>query len=983
MIRTLIGGLGERLKRVTSQEGLADYGKGDPRQMLLSVLGRNPPDKSRQALLERYAGWAHICASRNGSALASIPLNVYATRSAGQDQARRGMRRIGFSVSKSRRRELAARYRKAQTADDVEQLTEHPILDLLAAANPVENGFELMERTSIFLDCTGDAYWMLAGTPVPTELYLLPSQWETVVPDKERLVKGYVYGSDPRTQVRFEPEDVMHFRMPNPLSLYYGLGCIEAALLAVDRYRAMDEYERALNENMGVPSLAISYKGGKLTAEKRKEAELAWNNALRGVRKAGQIKVMDYEWDVKELSTKPREMGFSDGRRWTRLEIADAFGVPLAMLDTENVNLANARSALYQYMKFTVLPRLRRIEQVINERLVPLYKEPRLFVAFDNPVPSEEELEAKLNETYLRTQVYTVNEVRGRMGLDPVEWGDEPLSPTPSAFSVGGASDMDSEDDEKRAKASKQVAIGHVPPLTARQRKLRDALRDVFQRQRDAVLAGMKSQRKAGIDWDADTWNAAIDQLTRPLIADEMKTGARRAASQLSARRIDFGLAEYVSGEVFANHARTQTLKFAVAVNRQTERDLRRALAEAMDAGETLSELQVRVSDIFKGYEDYRAERIARTESARATTGGALDAYKESGVVEATQWNASPDACQFCLAMDGKAVKLGEVYAPLDSSLEVDGQTMSFDYAEVDAPPLHPNCVTAETPVLAPGKIAGIIAAYRGPIVEIGFADGRWLSVTPNHMLLTPHGFTPAQFLAEGDDVLGCADFQRVVFRNPHDDRLPARIDEVVKSLSETPGMSTMRVPVAAEYLHGDAQGCGPHAYINVIWPNRPPTGDVHMPMAHKLRSDHLFSTPITSGYSDSATFSTQGSLAQFLHAAALASDCTMGRRREALAFAGARLRHPERHGFAPIPRSHIQHAKALTDSAARVPEVLGQFLDAHPGVVEPQKIARINVVDRMIHVFDLHCFPTVYICNGVLSSNCRCDIIPVLVKEG
>jgi hypothetical protein len=51
--------------------------------------------------------------------------------------------------------------------------------------------------------------------------------------------------------------------------------------------------------------------------------------------------------------------------------------------------------------------------------------------------------------------------------------------------------------------------------------------------------------------------------------------------------------------------------------------------------------------------------------------------------------------------------------------------------------------------------------------------------------------------------------------------------------------------------------------------------------------------------------------------------------------------------------------------------------------VVEPQKIARINVVDRMIHVFDLHCFPTVYICNGVLSSNCRCDIIPVLVKEG
>ena len=46
--------------------------------------------------------------------------------------------------------------RKAQELDEV---LEHPILDLLTNVNPFMNKFELLELTQTFLELTGNSYW--------------------------------------------------------------------------------------------------------------------------------------------------------------------------------------------------------------------------------------------------------------------------------------------------------------------------------------------------------------------------------------------------------------------------------------------------------------------------------------------------------------------------------------------------------------------------------------------------------------------------------------------------------------------------------------------------------------------------------------------------------------------------------------------------------------------------------------------------------
>ena len=98
----------------------------------------------------------------------------------------------------------------------------------------------------------------------------------------------------------------------------------------------------------------------------------------------------------------------------------------------------------------------------------------------------------------------------------------------------------------------------------------------------------------------------------------------------------------------------------------------REAMAEGLEAGESIDKIKKRIGEIFENAEGYRAERIAATEAARAHHEGLRDAAVESGVVKGFEWITSSDPCPYCQDLNGKAIKL-------------DG----------DLPPLHPNCQCA------------------------------------------------------------------------------------------------------------------------------------------------------------------------------------------------------------------------------------------------------------------------------------------------
>ena len=121
----------------------------------------------------------------------------------------------------------------------------------------------------------------------------------------------------------------------------------------------------------------------------------------------------------------------------TKEDIANAFHIPLAFLTSET-NLANLQAAEHQHMSKAITPRLRRRDEKINEQLIPLFDPSgRLFVASDDPVPVNHELDMKERELNLKYGVVTINEVRQERGLPPVDWGDRPWLPlhwAPTSF---------------------------------------------------------------------------------------------------------------------------------------------------------------------------------------------------------------------------------------------------------------------------------------------------------------------------------------------------------------------------------------------------------------------------------------------------------------------------------------------------------------------------------------------------------------------
>lgn len=370
--------------------------------------------------VERFSHWAAVCARFNATAVSSVPLRLYAARGNGQAKARRGRELKTHEKDYLRTVKTVRDLPTFKSAVEVEEIVEHPFHDLWNQPNEWSTGSDLLYLTQIFMDLCGNGYWNIEDGPlgVPSGIYVLPSQWVTIVPDQKMFLQGYMFGRVATDRVFIEPSEIVHFKNPNPKDVLYGSGCLGDMVRAHDRYTSFDEYEKSITDNRARPDAVIQYKTGKLGKEQRRELLAEWNSLFQGARNAGKTWVTDYEYDLKTIGFEPGQVAALETRKWSRLEIADAFGVPIAFLDTEQVNKANAEAAHVQYSRFTIAPRLRRLESKLNH-LVQRY-DPRLFVAFENAVPEDRAAEADTLGKHVTNGILTPDEARAQMNLEPL-----------------------------------------------------------------------------------------------------------------------------------------------------------------------------------------------------------------------------------------------------------------------------------------------------------------------------------------------------------------------------------------------------------------------------------------------------------------------------------------------------------------------------------------------------------------------------------
>ncbi len=382
-------------------------------------------------LLHELKGTAWACASVNAAVCARCPPRLYVTTAAHQPAARCLTRRLG-AAEEQRLREtphLAARVKGVETITEV---VSHPLLTLLQQINPAHNSFDLWELTQLYLEFHGNAYWLLEMDDVlgiPVHIWILPSQFVRIcrAADSPRLVDCYEFTAGGAV-AQFAPEDVIHFRCPDPRAPYTGglsplRACYEQATLLSSGVAR----KRALYDNTALPGVVLS-PDATIGQDERDRLEEQWNQKFRRGG-AGKVLISETGLKVDLLSHSLGDLAALAELKATREDVANCFQVPLPLLSSET-NLANLQAADHLHKSLAIVPRLRRRDEKLNEQLIPLYDPSgRLFLMSDDPTPQDQERLLKQTESDLKYGVRTINEVRSERGLPPVPWGDVPWVP--------------------------------------------------------------------------------------------------------------------------------------------------------------------------------------------------------------------------------------------------------------------------------------------------------------------------------------------------------------------------------------------------------------------------------------------------------------------------------------------------------------------------------------------------------------------------
>ena len=275
------------------------------------------------------------------------------------------------------------------------ELDRHPLLDLLAHPNPLQDGVSFMESVYAHLQIAGNVYIEAIrphdGAP-PVELYVLRPDRMKIIPGPTGLPQGYQYSVN--GQVTTWPADpvsgasnIVQLKTFHPLDDWYGLAPMEAALLSIDQHNAAGAWNQALLNQGARPSGALVYapKDGPaaLSDEQIQRLREEMGQLYQGDRNAGRPLILEGGLDWREMSLSPKDMDWLAGRGAAARDIALAFGVPAQLIGIpEAQTYANYEQARLAFYEETVVPLITRVIAGIDHWLCPMYAD-HLELDFD------------------------------------------------------------------------------------------------------------------------------------------------------------------------------------------------------------------------------------------------------------------------------------------------------------------------------------------------------------------------------------------------------------------------------------------------------------------------------------------------------------------------------------------------------------------------------------------------------------------------
>ncbi len=583
----------------------------------------------------------------------------------------------------------------------------------------------------------------------------------------EDMVSHYLYRvSDGNSfkEIRIEKDELVFLRNPNPSDQFRGRGTVEAILSTHELDILSEQFNKDFFKNSAQPSLILSTDKAP-TASIIEKLQKNIRDKYEGYRNQHKTLILTNGLKVEKSTSTHNEMQYAQQQEFSRDKILASFRVPPSILGlTKDVNRANAEAGEYVFGKRVILPKLKRVFEQLSEFLIPMFGlDATYFLDFDDPVPKNKELNLNIANQAFTAGLITKNEAREVIGFDPLEtegdsFANESVSVnnTASYYKAKRALHNNKKqttvnkivNEVLKTKVRELVQPIVMKSFTKKQKnQWKEKAKELssvknytekdwlgFQAQQHTVMdkyypilnKKMKSlfnkQKKIVLDsLDMMGDNVSINKLLLnvdkqqdeyvdkflPTYGSLIVEQAQLALRLLGKENKIFKFTNKEKLTRYTDIVRAYVIARALRIGEETIITTNNKLAdiinESLVEGLSIVKIRNKITDLFKEMSDYRAERIARTETTHATNFATEQAYIESEVVEKKEWLTAIDerTCPHCMAMNRKTISLGKSwYKKGDAMIGIDGSRLEFSYEDIDHPPLHTNCRCTLIPVL-------------------------------------------------------------------------------------------------------------------------------------------------------------------------------------------------------------------------------------------------------------------------------------------
>ena len=313
-------------------------------------------------------------------------------------------------------------YSKQANGDKVED-SKSPIYNLVKfKPNYYQNKITFFEFIMLSICTEGNSYVQIvrnnSGTPVQL-ICLSPSSVTVVVNNNELFYQvdgGAVLDSS----------DMLHFKTITDDGVT-GLSPIDQCAKALNWGVSLEEFGSTFFSNGAKPS-SILQTDRALSDTALQRLKTSFNNNYGKLKNSNSTIVLEEGLTFKPISISPEQAQFLSSRQFSIEEVARIFNVPPHMLkDLSKSSFNNIEMQSQEFVTYTLMPYITRIEQEMNLKLFRTNELGKTFIEFNvnGLLRGDVKSRTEAYKTAITNGYMSINEVRQKENMNSIEGGDK------------------------------------------------------------------------------------------------------------------------------------------------------------------------------------------------------------------------------------------------------------------------------------------------------------------------------------------------------------------------------------------------------------------------------------------------------------------------------------------------------------------------------------------------------------------------------